>query len=53
MIEAPPDDWRRWFAWHPVRVPDAIPAFRWLEYVWRRRIKGRWQYEDVSDEREW
>ena len=31
----PLDEWHRWFAWHPVYVPE-INSIVWLEYV--RRI---------------
>lgn len=39
--------WRRWFAWHLVRV--GFEDYRWLEVIWRRgKCKlnsGKWIYE--------
>lgn len=33
-------EWHRWFAWHPIRVPDGWQwEWLWLETVERKRVE--------------
>ena len=41
-----PDEWHKWFAWHPVKISDR--QYAWLENVERRgryTAKEAWDFE--------
>ena len=35
--------WHKWFALRPVRLTSDRHEVRWLEYVYRKGKKGRWE----------
>ncbi len=54
QMEAKPEPWQKWFAWHPVTIKGKR---RWMKSVYRRtklkfgdqRLIHEWEYGDMFD----